>query len=669
MAKPATEEAESQELIERLPQLQADELERLVRHHNQLYWETNAPEIDDVTYDKLVEALRTAKPDSPVLDELGGADPTMGKDRRFPPVTHSAPMLSLDKCYDDDTLAKWREKVNGAVSVTPKIDGVACAIRYDKDGRLLLAATRGNGKVGENLTQNARGIVDLPQSLDAKRLDGREVEVRGEVYMKLSNFRTNWAEEAPNPRNLTAGAIRQKSATESARYGLTFFAYDLLGTDFPTEREKNAYIAELGFSQPEILYVDEDGDLAAAFRHYADQRDTLDYEIDGVVMKADEDSERDRLGMTAHHPRWAIAYKLQGEGAQTRLVDVIWSVGRSGVITPVARVDGVFISGVTVTRASLHNAGYLEKKGIRKGALVEVVRRGGVIPHVERVISADGEPVRPPSDCPSCKRPVKVDGDFVYCSEPADCPDVMRGRVTHFVRVIDVIGFGKKYLAALIDRGLVNEPADLFALTQEQLLSLERMGKVLADKLLRELEAKRTLPLPTFLIALGIDEVGPTVAEAIADHYPTLEAARGASHEELAAIHGIGEAIATSFVSAMGERSEEIEHLLKQVSVTVVEKVEAPEGHPLADKSVVFTGKLARMDRKSAQKKVREVGGKTPSGVSKELDWLVIGDDGSPLLGEGKHSTKHTKAESLNAKGAEIEIVTEAAFEKLLEGT
>jgi DNA ligase (NAD+) len=494
------------------------------------------------------------------------------------------------------------------------------------------------------------------------------VEVRGEIYMALSNFRKNWAEVAPNPRNLTAGALRQKDAAESAKYGLSFFCYDLLGSGFPTEREKNEFLAKLGFSVPEVLYVPEDGDLAAAFRHYADRRDDLDYEIDGVVMKADRVDERERLGMTAHHPRWAIAYKLQGEGAQTRLTDVTWSVGRSGVITPVAIVDGVFISGVTVTRASLHNAGYLEKKGIKTGALVEVVRRGGVIPHVERVLSQDGDVVKRPETCPSCARPVRNDGDFVYCAEPADCPDVMRGRVTHFVRVIDVIGFGKKYLTALIDKGLVKEPADLFRLTKDDLLGLERMGEVLADKLMRELEAKRSLPMPIFLTALGIDEVGPTVAEAIAEHYPSLDAVRTTKHEELAAIHGIGDSIASSFESAMRERADEIDHLLTQVQVTEPEKVEAPEGHPLASKSVVFTGKLARMDRKSAQKRVREVGGKTPSGVSKELDYLVIGDDGSPLLGEGKKSTKHTKAESLNAKGAEIQIVTEADFERLVEG-
>jgi DNA ligase (NAD+) len=666
MPDAATVAKESEALLERLPRLDANELEQLVEHHNARYWDDNDPEIDDVAFDKLVEALRRARPESTVLDDLGGKDPTMGSDRRFPPVEHGERMLSLDKCYDDETLGKWREKVRGPVSVTPKIDGVACAIRYDAGGKLELAATRGNGKVGENVTQNARGIVDLPPRLDADKLSGA-VEVRGEVYMTLSNFRDNWADVAPNPRNLTAGALRQKEASESARYGLTFFAYDLLGTEFPSEREKNEYLHGLGFSLPEILYVEEGGDLAAAFRHYADKRDALDYEIDGVVMKADRVDERERLGMTAHHPRWAIAYKLQGEGAQTRLVDVEWSVGRSGVITPVAIVDGVFISGVTVTRASLHNAGYMEKKGIKRGALVEVVRRGGVIPHVERVLSADGDDVRRPTTCPSCSRAVRNDGDFVYCGHPADCPEVMRGRVTHFVRIIDVVGFGKKYLAALIERGLIAEPADLYKLTKDDLLSLERMGDVLADKLLRELDGKRKLALPVFLTALGIDEVGPTVSETIAEQWPTLAQVRAVDHDDLAAVHGIGESIADSFVTAMKERREEIDHLLLQVDVVAEEKTAAPEGHPLGGKSVVFTGKLAKMDRKSAQKRVRELGGKTPSGVSAELDYLVIGDDGSPLLGDGKKSTKHKKADSLVAKGAEIEIISESAFAELLE--
>jgi DNA ligase (NAD+) len=663
MPDAATIQENSAALLTALPILDEGELERLVRHHNARYWDSDAPEIDDPTFDKLVEALRAKAPGSKALLELGESGAAV--ERRFAPVEHEHPMLSLDKCYDDETLLKWREKVRGPIAVTPKIDGVACALRYDAEGRLALAATRGSGKIGDDITVNARCIEDIPAQVDVARLPG-PVEVRGEVYMRLSRFRERYAEQFANPRNLAAGALKQKDPEMTRAYKLSFFAFDVLGTKLPSERDKNAALQAVGFALPEVLYVEEGEDLTAAFRHYAERREALDCEIDGVVMKADLVGERERLGLTAHHPKWAIAYKLQGESAQTRIAAVQWSVGRSGVVTPVAVVDPVFVSGVTVTRASLHNAGYLEKLGVKRGALVELVRRGGVIPHVERVLADVGEEVLRPERCPSCGRPTSSEGDFLFCSEPADCPDVVRGRVAHFVRVIDVLGFGKKSLAALIDKGLVKEPADLFKLTREQLVGIERMGEVLAQKLLAELDARRRLPLPTFLTALGIEEVGPTVAEALCEHFPSLASLRAASLFELGAIHGIGPSIASSLTRALAERSEEIDHLLTEIDV-VLPAAREQTGHPLCGKSVVFTGKLATMERKNAQKRVRDLGGKTPTGVTSELSILVVGDEGSPLLGEGERSTKQKKAEQLNEKGARIEVMAESDFVKLLE--
>ncbi len=665
MAEPASVGEESQALLEALPELDAEELERLVRYHNERYWNDNAPEIDDVTFDKLVEALRALRPASEALVELGETELT-GGERRFGAVVHERPMLSLDKCYDDDTLLKWQSRIKGGVIVTPKIDGVACAIRYDAKGKLVLASTRGTGKVGDDVTKNASRIEDIPTELDAGLLPGA-IEVRGEVYMRLSRFRERYAEQFANPRNLTAGALKHKDVDASESYGLSFFAYDLLGVELSTEREKNELALRLGLPVPETLFVEDGADLTAAFRHFAARRDALDFEIDGVVMKADLTSERERLGLTAHHPRWAIAYKLQGESAQTRITAVEWSLGRSGVVTPVAIVDPVFVSGVTVTRASLHNAGYLEKLGIKRGALVEIVRRGGVIPHVERVLSATGDDVPRPALCPSCERPTTSVGDFVYCSQPSDCLAVVVGRVGHFVRVIDVLGFGKKYLAALITKGLVKEPADLYRLTKDDLLSLDRMGDLLASKLLAEIDARRRLTLPTLLTALGIEEVGPTVAETVAEHFGSMDAIRRASVDDLSSLHGVGTSIAASLHDALRERSDEIDHMLTHIDIVAPE---APKdtGHALSGKSVVFTGKLALMDRKSAQKRVRDVGGKTPAGVSAELDYLVIGDDGSPLLGEGEMSSKHKKADKLIEKGAAIHIMSESDFAKLLGG-
>jgi DNA ligase (NAD+) len=645
----------SRALRDRLAGSSADELEALVRHHDAAYWERDAPEIDDPTYDALVEALRAARPSSPVLEALGAPD------RRFAQVVHERPMLSLDKCYDDDTLARWKKTVKGGVVVTPKIDGVACSLKYD-GGRLARAATRGDGKVGDDITKNAARIVDVP-----KEPGGGVFEVRGEVYMRLSRFQSTYAEEFANPRNLVAGALKQKDPDKSAAYGLSFLAYDLQGAGATTEREKLARLAAMGFTVPPFERVDDDGDLPAAYRALAARRADLDYETDGVVMKADVVAEQERLGATAHHPRWAIAYKFQGESAQTRIRDVAWSVGRSGTITPVAVVDPVFVSGVTVTRASLHNAGYLQKLGVRKGALVELVRRGGVIPHVERVLSADGEPVARPTTCPSCGAPTIDQGDFVACSRPDACTDVVVRRVAHFTRVIDVLGYGEKHLRSLVEKQLVKRPADLYRVTEEQLVSLERMGEKLAQKLKAEIEGKRRLPLAVFLEALGLEEVGGTVSEVLAHTYGDLARIRALRVEDMAGLHGVGPKIAEAVVAGLRQRAADVDALLAEVEIVDAAPV-ADTGSPLFGKSVVFTGKMAHMDRKSAQQKVREAGGKTPAGVSADVDLLVVGDEGSPLLGGGEKSSKQKSAEKLVEKGAAIRIVTERDFLAMVGG-
>lgn len=667
-ARPALEVAErSRSLLARLPALGVDELAAEVATHDQAYWRDHAPQIDDATYDALVEALRLRAPDAPILQRVGGGEAAIvepGGERRFGQVRHEQPMLSLDKCYDDETLEKWAEKIQGGFFVTPKIDGLACSLRYDGAGQLKLCATRGDGKVGDDITQNARQIGDIPAQVPAP--PGVAFEVRGEVYLALSRFRAHYSGEFANPRNLAAGALKQKDPARSAEYGLSFFAYDVLGLPLASEQEKRAFLARQGFSVPEGHYAEGAEALAAHYRALLEKRAAFDYETDGVVMKADRVSEHERLGLTAHHPRYALAYKFQGDAALTTLVDVEWSVGRSGVITPVAVVEPVFVSGVTVTRASLHHAGYIGKLGLRHQARVELVRRGGVIPHVERVIEAEGSELPRPTCCPSCAGPVRDEGDFVYCAGPDVCPDVVRARVFHFTSVIDVLGFGKKHLAQLIERGLVRGAADLFRLTQDQLTGLERMGPTLAEKLISELRARQRLPLATFLTALGIEEVGPTVAETLCAAYPTLPALRAASAEDLAALHGVGPAIAGALVAGLQARAAEIDDLLGLLTLEAPVRA-APSDHPLSGRSVVFTGKLARLDRKNAQRQVREVGGKTPAGVTADLDFLVIGDEGSPLLGEGTKSTKQVAAEKWIAKGAGIRIVSEGDFVQLLE--
>lgn len=665
----------SKALKDRLPSLGVDELEQLVRHHNAQYWDEHAPEIDDPAFDMLLEALRAQAPTSPVLDELGesrdGANEKTKKGSRsagFGDVVHVRPMLSLDKCYDDDNLLKWGDSFKGAVVVTPKIDGLACSLRYDKNGKLKIAGTRGDGKTGDNIIQNVKGIKDIPHALKnapatATTNTDAGLEIRGEVYMRLSRFNSTYKGDKSNPRNLAAGALKTKDPAESAAYGLSFFAYDLLGSEVKSEKEKHAALKEMGFPVMPLEVVEDHKALPDVFRRFVDVCKGMDVETDGVVMKADLLSEQDRLGATAHHPRYALAYKFQGESAQTVVTAIEWGVARTGTVNPVAIIEPIFVSGVTVTRVSLHNPGYAKKLGIGVGARVEVVRRGGVIPHIERVLSPPTTPIELPTEWPVVGGTTHLvaDGDFLMLAEPEKNVDVVVSRVAHFCKVIDATGFGEKRLMQLVEKGLVTSPADLFKLDKKTLSGLDRMGDISAQNLLDEMNARRKLTLPVFLTALGMDDTGPTVAETLAETFHTLPALRAVEEKELATIHGIGGTTAASIVAGLQKSAAIIDALLEQVSIVEKPKVE-DSGSPLFGKSVVFTGSMAKMDRKTAQKKVQQKGGKTPSGVSADLDFLVIGDEGSALLSGGEKSTKHKAADKLIAKGSKVQIISETDF-------
>ncbi|MBI1946280.1 MAG: NAD-dependent DNA ligase LigA [Deltaproteobacteria bacterium] len=656
----------SAKLRAKLATLDADELEQLVRKHNALYWDEHAPEIDDPTFDKLVEALRKARPTSQVLEQLGEQKAAASP---FGDVVHERPMLSLDKCYDDDALLKWATAIKGGFFMTPKIDGVACSVRYDAKGALAQAATRGDGKVGDDITANVRGIADVPKKLTGVRA---ALEVRGEVYLRRSRFDAVYKGDKANPRNLAAGALKTKDPKESAAYGLSFFAYDLLDGDAPgggpkTEADKMVRLGKLGFPVLPFRHFDDKAALAEGFRAMVEECKQLDTETDGVVVKADSVAEQDRLGITAHHPRGAIAYKFQGESAQSTVRDIEWGVARSGALTPVAIIEPIFISGVTVTRVSLHNAGYAKKLGIGPGATVEVVRRGGVIPHVERVLTKPDRSLSQPKKWPVVGgfTGVHLDGDFLFLDEPERSREVVVGRVKHFADVIDAKGFGDKVLTQLFDAGMVRWPADLYRLDVNALAALERMGEKSAQNLVAVIEGKRKLTLPVLLEALGLERVGATAADKLASTFHTLPAVRTASVEQLADIDGIGPEIADAVVRGLKESRALVDALLEEVTI-VAPELPSDTSHPLFGKSVVFTGALAHMDRKSAQQRVQAVGGKTPSGVSAELDYLVIGDEGSPLLGGGERSSKHKSADKLVAKGAKLAIITETDFLKML---
>jgi DNA ligase (NAD+) len=596
-------------------------------------------------------------------------------------------MLSLDKAYDREALwgfvqkpRSGERKVEGDLVVTPKIDGVACSLRYGDDGRLVLAATRGDGLRGEDITANARRVQAIPG-----RVEAASVEVRGELYLPRSRFASTYAADFVNARNLTAGAIKQKDPHKTAAYGLSFFAYDLLGSDVASELDKSARLAALGFAvlpcervpstNPEVLWqaVERMRAIGAG----------LDCDTDGVVLKADDLAEQARLGATDHHPRYAIAYKFKAETGFSTLQRVEWSVSRTGRITPVAVVEPVFLSGASVTRASLHNLEILEQLGLSEGCRVELSRRGEVIPQLERVVEAGGAPVRLPARCPSCGGPVArparegdpSPGRFLYCVDPDACPAAVVGTLEHFVKILDVEGFGSRLLQALVTTGTLRHPWEFFELTADKLLALRevevggdrvRIGDKLAAKLVATVRARRRVPLATLLAALGIEDLGSVGAERLVDNLKTLPAIRAASVDELQTIEGFGEERARSVVDGLARLAPRIDALLAHLEL---DAAPAPvvSGHPLAGKSVVFTGTLALMDRKTAQQKVRACGGKTPSGVTRELDLLVVGDKGSPLLGQGVKSTKHRTADKLIAQGAAIRVLGEREFVALLD--
>lgn len=629
----------------------AARVEAEVREHNRRYWDENAPTLLDTEYDRLVERLRALAPASKLLDALG-PNPAA---RVGEAVTHARPMLSLEKCYDEQTLLDWAAKFEGAVVMTPKVDGCACSIRYGADGRLTVAATRGSGTVGEDITANVLRIANVPPRLPVTE----PVEIRGEVYLPLSAF-AKLAGEFANPRNTAAGALKQKDPDKSAAVGLRFLAYDVVGPALATESQKFAQAAAWGFEAVEHEVLERDA-LQAGYDRYVARRAALDFEIDGVVFRADRLDEQARLGFTSHHPRGAIAYKLQGESGLTYLRDVEWSVSRSRVFTPVGIVDPVSLSGATVTRISLHNWGLVKAKNLSLGAQCVAVRRGGVIPYLENVVEPGDRAIEPPRTCPTGGFPTREEGDVIVCTCTTGCAGAVVGVLSHYANSVGIEGFGETWLQTLVEAGLLSQPADFYRLRPEELVGFERMGETLAAKLVQNCADHRRVPLADFLAALGVPGLGRSASQTLARHFRTLEAVRGAPAAALIGLPKFAELSAEKVAAGLAERGAVIDALL-DAGVSVESEPERPAEaaeagpKPLAGQSFLFTGTLAAMGREAAQERVEALGGKAASGISKALTYLVVGD-------EGKAGSKLQKAQA-----AGVRVLSEAEFLALLEG-
>jgi len=398
--------------------------------------------------------------------------------------------------------------------------------------------------------------------------------------------------------------------------------------------------------------------IEATYQDFFAGRDKYDFETDGVVFRANDVSVQEELGSTAHHPRWSVAYKYQGDSGLTVLRDMEWNVSRSRVITPVGIVDPVELSGASVKRVSLHNYGLMKEKKLRRGDQVLMVRRGGVIPHLEAVQKAGkGKPFKAPKFCPSCGAATEIFDEFLYCTNEQGCAQTRIAELEHFIKTAEIDGFGHKLIARLYEAELVNEPADFYDLTFESLLDLERMGEKLATKLIRNIQEKRTLELATFLAALGIREVGRQVARALAQSFGSFEKVEQASLEELTAIEMIGPIIAQELQTGLEQRQESIARLLDHVSVKEMAVSEATG--TLAGKKFCFTATLTSMSRSEAQKKVEALGGRVLSSVTKDLDYLVLG-------GEGNAGSKLAKAEKVRDAGAGLKVIGEKEFMRLI---
>ena len=657
-----------------------EELRKEINYHNYRYYVLDSPVIPDVEYDKLMEELKRLEaqypelvtPDSPT--QRVGAPPA----KEFRQVRHEIPMLSLDNVFDEGGFREWDRRVREGLGKDeveyagePKFDGLAVSILY-QDGILTQAATRGDGYVGEDVTNNVRTIQSVPLRLIGEGWP-RVLEVRGEVYMPKSGFERLNRElekrgEKPfaNPRNAAAGSLRQLDPNITAQRPLDFSAYGfgkVEGGELPRRHsEIMARFMDWGIKvAKERTLVTGVEPAVAYYKSMLAKRDALDFDMDGCVFKVDRLDEQEKLGYTTRAPRWAIAYKFPAEEAVTRVLDVVWQVGRTGALTPVAKLEPVHVGGVTVSSATLHNIDEIRRKDIRIGDWVWVRRAGEVIPEVVRVIKErrppDAKIVELPKRCPVCgSEVIKPEGEAIArCTGGLYCPAQLKGRILHFAsrRAMDIDGLGEKLVDQLVDKGLVKDVADIYYLTKEQLLGLERMGKKSAQNLLDAIERSKHTTLARFLYALGIREVGEATATTLARHFGSLERIMNASEEELMEVPDVGPVVAQQIRAFFRqEHNREVIDKLKKAGVHWEEGAPQTGPKPLEGKTFVLTGALDSMTRDEAKERLEALGARVSSSVSRKTDFVVVGHD---------PGSKYDKARTLG-----VPTLDEAAFLELL---
>jgi len=658
------------------------ELRAEIERHNRLYYVEARPEVSDYEYDKMMEELvrleaehpELAAPDSPT--QRVGGEPI----KEFKPVRHTTPMLSLDNTYNKDELAEFDGRIRKLIPgetfdyvVELKIDGVASSLTY-RDGTLLVAATRGDGTTGDDITHNARTIKSIPLSLHEVplALKGKTFEVRGEIFLPLTSFGKlnedkleNGEEPFANPRNAAAGSLKQLDPKAAAKRGLDIFVYSLVPEGDPallvTHQDCIEALKGMGFKvNPHIKPCKDIGEVVDYCNYWEDKRDSLDYEIDGMVIKVNQLALQERLGATGKSPRWAISYKFPAKQATTVVEDIIASVGRTGTITPVAVLKPVPLGGVTISRATLHNADELGRLGINIGDLVLIERGGEVIPKVIKVTDKRSVWVfRLPDRCPACGgETVREEGEAATRCINVGCPAQLQKNVEHFASRsgMDIEGLGPKVVALLIDNKLITDFADIYKLKVEELVPLERMGRKSAENLVAAIEKSKGRPLDRLYFALGIRHVGTRSAEILSERYPSLDSLMTAMVEDLQGIYEIGPVMAKGIHDFFREeRNLKVIGKLKGAGVRMEEERAAKpaSAQPFAGKTFVFTGALT-IPRTDAEAMVKSRGGKATSSVSKNTDYVVAGAD---------PGSKYDKARELG-----VTVLTEEEFKKLVGG-
>jgi len=654
-----------------------------IRHHEYRYFVLDDPEISDYDFDKLVEQLKKLEGEHPELITPDSPTQRVGGKPREGVVKagHSSPMLSLDNTYNEEELRSWERRVHelsGRKDVDYvcelKLDGMSLALVYE-DGKLVRGVTRGDGTVGEDVTLNVRTVRSIPLVIPKEKLRKAgmpaDFELRGELLMPLAAFkRMNDEREAKglslfaNPRNATAGTVRQLDASITAARRLDYFPYILLQngrTYFDRHSKTLDALDAAGFkvNQNRTLAKNMEG-VWAFIQEWEGKREKLPYEIDGVVIKVDRTGLQDELGFTGKAPRWAIAYKYAARAGLTQIEDILVQVGRTGKLTPVAALKPVPIGGTTVSRATLHNMDEIERLGVKIGDWVQVERGGDVIPKVAKVIDDKEHPrghktFHMPEKCPVCgTHVVKTEGEVDYRCVNANCPAKLRETILHFAsrQVMNIEGMGDALVAQLTERGLVNNVADIYKLSKDDLLSLERMGDKSAQNILDEIEASKKLPLERVIFGLGIRFVGERTAQFLAEHFGSMDALMTAKQEELEEVNEVGPRIADSIHEFFAEpRNRELVKRLREAGLMFAGK-KRERGTKLAGKTFVLTGTLAKYTRDQAKKMIEDAGGRVSGSVSKKTDYVVAGNDAGSKLDK--------------AKELGVSVIEEKEMEKLL---